>query len=247
VAGTSFNITGLTLQTPIAPDNSITFNVILAPGISGNTNGSVSLLSNAPNSPLTISLSGTGIAATYVLGANPASLNFGSVTMNSNSSSTVTLANNGNSDITLFGLNVSGAGFSASGISPNLILSPSQSIALNVTFSPTTAGTVSGTITVDSNASSPSTISLSGTGTRSSPSVYLSWSPSSSTGVIGYNVYRGSVAGGPYTTIISSPVAGTTFTDTAVQAGQTYYYVVTSLGAESVESAYSNPAAVTLP
>jgi fibronectin type 3 domain-containing protein len=45
----------------------------------------------------------------------------------------------------------------------------------------------------------------------------------------------------------SSLAATTTYIDTTVQAGQTYYYVVTAVDSSNVESAYSNQASATIP
>ena len=115
---------------------------------------------------------------------------------------------------------------------------------MTVQFAPTTAGSVSGKLNVLSNATdSPTQVSLSGTGAQqASETVGLAWTASTST-VIGYNVYRGTVTGGPYTSkLTSSPVASTQFTDTGVQSGQTYYYVVTSVDSSNVESVYSGQA-----
>jgi fibronectin type 3 domain-containing protein len=64
--------------------------------------------------------------------------------------------------------------------------------------------------------------------------------------VVGYNVYRGTMAGGPYTKV-GSLVAGTTFLDSNVVAGATYYYCVTAVGATGQESVYSAVAAATIP
>jgi fibronectin type 3 domain-containing protein len=64
-----------------------------------------------------------------------------------------------------------------------------------------------------------------------------------------YNVYRATAATGPFTTPLnSSPITGTTYTDTTVQAAQTYYYVATAVaesGEESVDS--SPPVQATIP
>jgi fibronectin type 3 domain-containing protein len=76
-------------------------------------------------------------------------------------------------------------------------------------------------------------------------SVSLSWSASSST-VTGYNVYRGMSSGGPYN-VIDSNDSGMTYTDNSVQAGQTYFYVVTAVDAQGNESVYSNQAKATIP
>jgi len=80
----------------------------------------------------------------------------------------------------------------------------------------------------------------------SSHYVDLSWTASTST-VVGYFAYRGSADGGPYTKLNSASVPDLTFRDVAVTAGQTYYYVVTAVDANSVESAYSNQASAAIP
>jgi hypothetical protein len=65
--------------------------------------------------------------------------------------------------------------------------------------------------------------------------------------VVGYNVYRGSGNGGPYTKLNSSPVAALTYTDEAVSAGQTWYYVCSTVDNLGDVSGYSNQAAATVP
>jgi hypothetical protein len=75
----------------------------------------------------------------------------------------------------------------------------------------------------------------------------LNWVASTSSRVAGYNVYRGTTSGGPYTKVSSTPASGTRYTDRYVQAGQTYYYVVTSVDGNSDESEYSSQATVTIP
>src|ERR1700747_2534215 len=74
----------------------------------------------------------------------------------------------------------------------------------------------------------------------SAHAVTLNWNASASSGVAGYNVYRGSVSGGPYARMNSSAVTVTSYNDNAVQPGQTYFYVVTSISLSNVESSYSN-------
>jgi hypothetical protein len=180
------------------------------------------------------------------LSASALSFNFGNVNIGSNSSHTITLSNSGTANVTISNVSVFGAGMNASGV-VGLVLTPKQTATLTVTFAPASTVSVSGSVTVTSNAAnSPMSITLSGTGVQTaSYSVALVWSPIS--GVAGYNVYRGSVSGGPYTLITNAPVTTTTFTDTNVQSGQTYYYAVTSLNSVGVQSNYSNPASATIP
>lgn len=62
---------------------------------------------------------------------------------------------------------------------------------------------------------------------------------------LGYNVKRSTMAGGPYT-IIAGELNTNSFTDTAVDEGITYYYVVTAVR-EQMESVNSSEASVALP
>ena len=78
------------------------------------------------------------------------------------------------------------------------------------------------------------------TATGGNQQVSLAWT--ASTGATSYNVKRAATNGGPYTTVASP--AGTSYTDTAVTNGTTYYYVVTAVSA-SGESANSNQASAT--
>src|SRR6202030_983981 len=81
----------------------------------------------------------------------------------------------------------------------------------------------------------------------SAHAVTLNWNASASSGVAGYNVYRGSVSGGPYARMNSSAITITSFNDNAVQPGQTYFYVVTSISLNDVESSYSNEVMAPIP
>jgi len=77
--------------------------------------------------------------------------------------------------------------------------------------------------------------------------VSLNWNPSTSSGIRGYNVYRGTVQGGPFTKLNPTALPLTRFNDTSVQSGETYYYVVTATDADNVESVYSNEVSAAIP
>ena len=68
--------------------------------------------------------------------------------------------------------------------------------------------------------------------------VGLSWDARTFPNVVGYNIYRGPSANGPYTKINSSLDPNTTYSDTTLQAGETYYYVTTAVDNQGVERAY---------
>src|SRR5581483_6483410 len=161
---------------------------------------------------------------TSQLAANPSSIDFGSISVSSTGSRSVSLTNSGPADVRIFGNSVTGAGFAVSGLSSSFILPAGQSTSFTATFTPSTAGAASGSISVVSNASnSPTNLSLSGNGVSPSHSVDLTWTASTSQ-VNGYNIYRGGQSGGPYTKMNSTLISSTLYTDTTVQEAQTYFY-----------------------
>jgi hypothetical protein len=184
--------------------------------------------------------------ASHLLNSSVNTVNFGSVAVSSSSTQNITLTNTGNASVTIAQVLVAGAGFNTSNAG-GTILAPGQSTTITSTFSPFATGSGSGSITVSSNATnSPSIISLSGNGTAVSHSVVLSWTDSDSS-VAGYNTYSSTEAGGPYVRMTGTPMTNPAFTDTTVQSGRTYYYVVTALDTSGNESANSTEVSALIP
>jgi hypothetical protein len=244
--GSAFSVSGFSLPLNVNAGQQTTITVAFLPTAIGPASGNISIVSNAPTSPTSVGLSGTGIAAILTLGISPTSLSFGNVTTGTSSATqNVTITNTGNSNVAISQINLIGAGYTMTGGGAPVTLSPSQTITLVVQFSPTTAGAVSGSITIVSNATgSPATVSLSGTGVAHS--VTLTWNASTST-VSGYNVYRGTVSGSGYVKLNSSLVAVLTYTDSTVQSGTTYFYVTTAVDSSGNESVHSNEVSAPIP
>ena len=116
-----------------------------------------------------------------------------------------------------------------------------------ISGAPAAAGTFNFTLQVSDSQSPPATAAAPLAITVSAQSVFLAWSLSSSPGVIGYNAYRGTISGGPYSKINSNLISLTNYSDQTVQTGHTYYYVTTAVNYLGEESAYSNQAVVTVP
>jgi hypothetical protein len=246
VTGTGFSISGPALPATVTPGSSVALTVRFSPRASGSASGAVSIANNATTSPVAVPLTGTGITQSLALSASPSTLSFGNVLPGASTKQAVTLTNIGNSSISLSAILPIGTYFSAGGLSLPVTLAPGQSSGFNVTFAPATTGTFSGSVSVTSTAAnSPLSIPLSGTG-AASHYVTLNWTPSSSS-VSGYDVYRGTQKGGPYTKITSSLVPGSTYNDATVQSGLSYYYVVASVASSGTQSVFSSEVSATIP
>jgi len=248
LVGTGFSLSGLTLPLTLPPGGSSSFTVKFAPASAGSFSGNLTLVNNSPNSPFVAALSGTGISSTLLLTPSSTSLSFGSLTTGTSATQSVTLTNTGNSNVTISQNTVTGSGFTASGMGLPLILSAGQSTSFSVAFAPTTAGSFPGSVTLISTATnSPTLISLSGSATAPvAHNASLSW-VAGSFPVSGFNIYRGSASGGPYTRINSGMVPTTAYTDSNVSTGLTYYYVATEVDNTGAESGYSNETAAVIP
>jgi len=179
--------------------------------------------------------------------ASSSSLNFGNVAVGTTSTLDVLFSNTGNSDLTLSETATSGAGFTTAGIGSNLTLSAGQSATLAVDFRPSASGSVVGGVTLSSSSSSsPILIALNGVGVEAVHSVTLAWTASNAS-VNGYNAYRGASSGGSWTRLNASLLTVASYLDSTVQDGQTYFYAVSAVGTDGIESALSNPVSAFIP
>lgn len=122
---------------------------------------------------------------------------------------------------------------------------PPGSCTISIKYHPTAAGSASGTLTTHSGTPSITQV-VTLTGTTTAPpthSVQLSWTPSASV-VTGYNIYRGTVSGGPYSKV--GAATGTAFTDVNVPVSDTLFYVATAV-ANGLESVNSNQFVAVIP
>lgn len=154
---------------------------------------------------------------------------------------------------------------------PSIAAGKQQQFTATGTYSDDTHQDLTGSATWTSSASSVATISSSGLAAAvavgsttiqatsgsindstsltvaSQPLVSLSWTASTSPGIAGYNAYRSTISGGPYTKLNSDLISNMNYTDQLVQSGYTYYYVTTAVNSQGMESVYSDEAVATVP
>jgi hypothetical protein len=251
VAGVA--ISGITLPAHLAPGTSATVTAAYKAVSAGSVAGKITVTSNAVGSPTVIDLSATAAAATVQLTPSATALSFGNVTVGSSGTNQLTVKSTGNMNASISSVAISGSGFVLGSSAAGVTLDPAQAETYTVNFDPKAKGSLSGTLTITSNAAnSPLRITLSGTGVSAPATgtgqhtVALRWEPSSSA-VTGYFVYRSSKPSGPYAQLNSSPEANPGYSDGTVSDGQVYYYYVTAVNSSNIQSADSNEVSVTIP
>jgi hypothetical protein len=173
-------------------------------------------------------------------------MGFGSVTIGTTQTQSGSItASNGS--VTLSSASSSNSVFSLGGLTLPVTLAAGQSVPFTVTFAPTATGTASANISFFTSNSTSASEAASGSGATIQHNVDLSWNASTSTSISGYNVYRGTVSGGPYARINSALDSSLSYSDSTVQSGQTYYYVTTAVDSSGVESSYSSQVQAVIP
>jgi hypothetical protein len=180
VTGNGFTASGPHLPISLSAGQSTTISVLFKPTASAADSGTVTISSNAVEPTMTVELSGTGTTApTSVLSVSPASVAFGTVSVGSEVTKTVQLASTGTASVTISGMTFSGSGVSVSGLAVPMTLAAGKDANLTITYKPTSAGTLAGSVLIVSNASDPSeVVGLSGTATTA-PTSTLTATPAS--------------------------------------------------------------------
>ena len=245
ISGGGFSFSGLPIPVAVSPGQSYTFPITFTASASSSVSGNLTLTSDASNSSLSIPLSGSGIAAGQ-LSLLPGSLDFGNVTVGQTKSLGASLSASG-ANVTVSSATMTSNEFKLSGVILPFTVPAGQSTTLNLLFTPATSGAAAASLSLQSNASNTVSQTLTGYGLATvKHSVALSWAQSGTT-VAGFNVYRATISGGPYTRINSSMVSGSSFTDSSVQPGTTYFYVTSAVSSAGLESKYSNQAQALVP
>jgi len=151
-----------------------TCNVVVSfvPVAAGTATGQLTAIVNGISTPLTVALTGTGASATPVVVFSPTSVDFGSQVVGTASNSwTITLNNITSFPAPFAGpLAITGSGDFTQTNSCGTYLAANSTCNVVVTFTPSSTGVINGQLVVLlSGSSTPVTVSLTGTGTTSTP------------------------------------------------------------------------------
>ena len=163
VSGSEFTASGPHLPLALSAGQSSSINVVFKPTADTPATGTITITSDAVEPSMIVALAGEG-ATIAALNASPNSIAFGSVAVGSEVAKTVQLSSTGS--VTISQTYFSGSGISVSGLSLPFTLSAGHDANLTITYKPVSAGTLSGSVLIASNASDSSmAIDLSGTAT----------------------------------------------------------------------------------
>ena len=148
----------------VSPGTSCTVQVTFAPTSGGAKSAQIRLTDDAPTSPQTVGLTGTGVSASATL--SPTSLAFGSIGVGGNASKPVKITNTGTSNLTILSLTITGSPvFTIASHNCGAAVAPGKNCSVNVRFAPNARVAFSGQLNIASNASGvPIVVPLTGTG-----------------------------------------------------------------------------------
>ena len=165
----------------VAAGGNCTVQVTFSPTSTGAKSGTLNIPSDAPNNTsLTAALTGTGTQAN--IGVDPTSKSYGAVNVGASSSQTFTVTNSGSATLTISTVAISGTNSSefvkGTDTCNDQTVAPSGgTCTIQVTFTPSSAGSKSATLTIPSD--DPDTASLDVALTGSVASQNLSADPTS--------------------------------------------------------------------
>lgn len=219
-------------------------------------NANVSTVSGSQSATLTASASGSSTTFALQLVPNGSSLSFnassiafGTTALNIPVTQSLVATSSGTLPVSITSATLSGTGFTIVGTTFPLTLNPGQSATLNVQFNPKALGATGGQLVVASTALANGTAAITLSGTAVAYEVQLTWNaPADATSAIsGYKVYRSTGGSSTYQLLNSSVENDTAYTDTTVQGGAVYDYIVESVDTSGAVSDPSNTTTVTIP
>jgi len=151
-----------TCGSSLAPSGTCTISVTFTPTALGNRTASVAITDDAPGSPRTVGLTGSGITT---IAFSPSTVTFTSQFVGTSGlPQSVTITNSGVSPVTISSITTSPSDFGSLNACGSSV-APGASCSVGVFFDPATSGARTGTLTItDSAPGSPQTLALTGTG-----------------------------------------------------------------------------------
>ena len=180
--GTGYAVSGLTCPFTLSPGQSAVLNVTFTPPAVGSDSGSVLVststqtwkrhrrwgYASSTTNSASVALSGSGLSSAAQISASQKSMNFGNLPPGTSQTLNETLTNTGTTSVTISQASMSSAMFTASSLSLPSILGAGNSVTFGVVFTPNVAGSITGKLSILSDASNPQ-LNIALAGSESAP------------------------------------------------------------------------------
>lgn len=149
----------------VAAGSNCQIDMTLTPSATGARTGFLTISDNASVTSHDLALSGTGVAAPAVSLNPPLMLTFPDTLVGTTSAALpITVTNTGTATLNIASVTKTGAAYAVSGCSGAAVTTGNNCV-INVTFAPTTSGSITGSVTITDDApGSPRTVALTGNG-----------------------------------------------------------------------------------
>ena len=136
--------------------NTCPISVSFTPKVAGSRTATITITDTASGTATVVNVSGTGVAQTQLLTVTPTTLAFDpQVTGTTSAQQTITVSNTGNFSVTFTNVTIT-TSYALSN-SCTGVLPPGSSCTIGVTFTPTSTGAKTGTVTISDNAGGKAT------------------------------------------------------------------------------------------
>lgn len=159
-----------TCAATLSPNANCSISLSFVPTIAGAESATLNVSDNAPGSPQTAALTGTGVAATSAVTASPGSVDFGSIALGGSvPAKSIVITSSGTAALHVSSVALGGANPGDFSETNNCTAAPialQATCAISISFAPQAEGQRSATITMTDDApNSPQTLSIAGSGT----------------------------------------------------------------------------------
>jgi MYXO-CTERM domain-containing protein len=190
------------------------FSVTFTPTAGGNATATLGFTTNEAGSPSVPSVALTGSGVKPAIAVSPSSLDFGELSVGTNGTRTVTVANTGTGTLIVTNATLSGSGGAAYSVTPTtLSIQAGESKALTVTFAPTAEGGSTATLSLSSNDVDRAIVNVAIAGTGVKPAVAVS--PAS----LAFGEQRIGTSSSPRTVAVANTGTGTLIVNNIALSG----------------------------
>src|SRR5215475_7018856 len=150
ITGSGFSLSSIAVPFELTSGATKTVTVTFTASNTMTAKATLTITSDAPSSPMSVAIQGTGETTAAAWKVTPTSLTFPSVALQSTSTLSASMSNTGNVAVTISSVKFSNPVWTAPALSAGITLTPGQQANFQVVFRPTVAGNAVGNLQISS-------------------------------------------------------------------------------------------------